>query len=387
MLIYVMIVVAADVLLERPPSRPTVPSDTVKWTVEERPTVDIGDGSAEYEFFGRLVDAVVLNGQIHALDMSGPRVVVYSRDGQFVNRYGGSGEGPGEFVRPTSIWADEAGRIRIFDQGLQRLTTFSDRGELLQTTPIRGVVNRAGAVGAFADGPEFVREADAMGSGRTIGLRRDTVLFATIDSTGAWDRLVARVPGQYVSVMELEGRTAFRPAPFTPRPSHTAWGTCLFITSGDEPRVDIFDPVGRRIGGFATDDEPRRVEPEHVEEWSAAVLGEAQGEQRSAAEAMISRIPRADHLPVYNDMLTDPDGLIWLQVYEPPLGQAATLKIFDQAGRPRGTVVLPESLLVFQVGRDFVLGRSTDDLGVQRLRVYRFDRRVPVDGEALASQC
>ncbi len=73
--------------------------------------------------FGEIVDACVLkDGNIAVLDGITCAISLYSPDGTFNGRTGGSGQGPGEFVGPSSMAALQDGRIAVSDPGMARMT-------------------------------------------------------------------------------------------------------------------------------------------------------------------------------------------------------------------------------------------------------------------------
>ncbi len=55
------------------------------------------------------------NGQIFVIEFEADRVAVFSGDGDFVRSFGGLGEGPGEFRKPTAMTWDGVGRLWVAD--------------------------------------------------------------------------------------------------------------------------------------------------------------------------------------------------------------------------------------------------------------------------------
>jgi hypothetical protein len=96
-----------------------------------------------------LVDVVeASNGDLLVLDRRFLKVVVFAPDGS-VRRIvpHRSGEGPGEFRRPTSLAVDDAGHVFILDPGLLRVLEFDTIGTLVRSIPsplAYRVVPRAG---------------------------------------------------------------------------------------------------------------------------------------------------------------------------------------------------------------------------------------------------
>ena len=48
--------------------------------------------------------------------------------------------------------------------------------------------------------------------------------------------------------------------------------------------------------------------------------------------------------------------------------------VFDPEGRALGFIETPEGLTVLEIGADYLLGRVTDDLGVESVQVWGLER-------------
>jgi hypothetical protein len=68
--------------------------------------------------------------QFIILDKSTSNVFIFSEKGKIVESFGKKGRGPGEMMRPTSLYADKD-FIFIFDRTLSRVTIFNFAGEIV----------------------------------------------------------------------------------------------------------------------------------------------------------------------------------------------------------------------------------------------------------------
>lgn len=92
-------------------------------------------------------------------------------------------------------------------------------------------------------------------------------------------------------------------------------------------------------------------------------------------EAMADAIP--DRRPAYSGLVVDPLGYVWLQEFR--LNTAASREprrwfVFDPAGAWMGVVELPADFDLFEVGEDYVLGNSRDEMDVETIRLLRLSR-------------
>jgi hypothetical protein len=62
-------------------------------------------------------------GRIYLIGPQGT-VQVFQRDGHLLFRFGSTGSGHGEFIRPTAIWTDRLDRIYVADTGNHRIQSF-----------------------------------------------------------------------------------------------------------------------------------------------------------------------------------------------------------------------------------------------------------------------
>ena len=81
--------------------------------------------------------AVGRSGRLFVLDADFKKVVVFSPEGEFVGLMtGGAGEGPGEFQFPNQIVAGPGDDLWISDLQLQRISRFSQDGQLVASIPV-----------------------------------------------------------------------------------------------------------------------------------------------------------------------------------------------------------------------------------------------------------
>jgi len=74
--------------------------------------------------------------------------------------------------------------------------------------------------------------------------------------------------------------------------------------------------------------------------------------------------------------MTDALDHLWVEEYEIPGEERPGVlwTVFDPEGRVLGFVETPEGLEVFEIGEGYMLGRITDELGVEFVQVWPLDR-------------
>jgi len=131
----------------------------------------------------------------------------------------------------------------------------------------------------------------------------------------------------------------------------------------------------REAARFERDDPPARVSRDDVARNRRERLARIQVESfRRLQEQVLSEIPAPKTMPAFHGLLADEGGRLWVGEYPRSAAEARRWSVFAADGRQLATVRTPAGLEVLQVGDGFVLGRWTDDSGVEHVRVHRLDK-------------
>src|SRR6185436_7139711 len=65
-------------------------------------------------------------------------------------------------------------------------------------------------------------------------------------------------------------------------------------------------------------------------------------------------------VPAYKAMLVDSEGMVWVRDYRRTSPSLVTWTVFTREGKQASEVQLPLHLTVFEIGRDYVLGKFID---------------------------
>ena len=85
---------------------------------------------------------------------------------------------------------------------------------------------------------------------------------------------------------------------------------------------------------------------------------------------LYQEMPKPRFLPSYAGLQVDPGGNLWVRQYSSEADPVFVWTVFDPSGRMLGDVQFPPGLVVFEVGRDYVLGRWRDETDIEFVRLY-----------------
>lgn len=360
--------------------------------VEPEPILEIGGSldDPEDQLF-RVADAVRLpDGRIAVANAGSNEIRIYGARGRLETSFGREGEGPGEFRWIGSLHVLSADSLAVFDRSHHRISTFSTGGELVEDVPVpQGDVPR-GDVGS-------AREVTRLPDGRWVsvherlpddvdGLWRKTARLVLRDPEFDPIRLLAEVPAEIWVSWTVDGRAMTRGAPFWPLLTLDAIGSCVVAGIGDEAGVRII-PASADPRRLDLDVDRRAVTEAVFNGWIEDLASDVPAEQRGLVDRMMRDIPRPDSLPVVQKVVADPEGLLWIQRYEPPVGWSSRWEVLDLDGAHVASVELPEAYRVMDIGTDYLLGLRTGPLDMEILAMHAIERGGPSSAAGGGALC
>jgi streptogramin lyase len=176
-------------------------------------------------FFGPR-DVAVTNERIFVTDTGNERVQVFSRDGTFLNAFGGYGSEPGQFIEPTGIDIGPDGNVWVADSGNARIQVFTIEGAFVEEIHVPSWVGQLGIdrLNALRFGP-------------------DGVLYVTSPLTGA------------VEAYDGESLVALRNVPLMRIGGIAVTGNGTLLLT-DVNAADVREIVPELPGGFGVRPEP-----------------------------------------------------------------------------------------------------------------------------------
>jgi hypothetical protein len=130
------ILLGCILLIQCQPSSKKIENSTIKQTVNFGNIVKtkISEVISDYSFIhletteesliGGIGQIEIYKDNIFILDDRSNNVLVFSIDGKFIHKFTNRGNGPGEFITPTSFYIDKKGYFLLFDTQLNRILKY-----------------------------------------------------------------------------------------------------------------------------------------------------------------------------------------------------------------------------------------------------------------------
>ena len=381
-------------------NRAPAPDSRLGWEVGDEPVVSIGtrDASDAFQFY-RVGDATRLaDGRIVVANGGSNELLVFDADGNHLGAWAGEGDGPGEFwdlstVRPwpgDSLIAGDSqqGRASIFGLSGVHGRTMSLRGPPDPTTREVAAAGPAADTGSVSVEPHVVLRVLPDGTlltrtprGYRRGFHRWESTYALMGTDGSTRASL----GNYLGIetfsafyQQPDGNVAVIPLwhPFGRRTVTTAWGDLAAIGDTETYEIKAYRSDGSLARIVRRDHEtriPTQTEQDEAFRDRFAGLPEEDREPRMAVAA---DVPLVESFPAYSRLRGDALGNLWVGEFKLPGAQyEGTLwTAFDREGRVLGFVATPGGLGILEIGEDYILGSTTDEMDVEYVQLWELVR-------------
>ncbi|MXW17675.1 MAG: hypothetical protein F4X60_09655 [Gemmatimonadetes bacterium] len=349
------------------------------WRLGPEPLVSIGrmEGGEPY-LFHRVFGATLLSDGRIVVGDDGPKELrVFDRNGEYLETWGGQGEGPGEFGG-AQLWGMErlAGdSILVWHFWYPELTVFGPNGEFVR----RFIPERS-------RWDNWDRRSHlwplSVSRGGLILAGQDDVYFdpAEVEVWDAGGRLRGSLGAHPARESSRAGDEDGGPLMFGDYVYRRAWGDLFIISSNRRYEIKAFAVDGSLARIVRMEHVPREPAEVHIEAYIGERLSRIPSERTdrlAERRRELRSMPVAEHLPAFAAVRGDDAlGYLWVFEYEAPGEETAgtLFNIFDSEGRVLGYFEIPEGMAIMEIGADYVLARVENDLGVHSVQLLPFER-------------
>lgn len=346
----------------------------VRWALADIPSWTVGelDGDREY-LLDRVAGATQLeNGTILVANGGTNELRFYDPTGSFVRSEGREGQGPGEFEYLRALGPCRENGFVAFDLNWQ-MNAYTPDGTFIAKTVFR----------APEGASPYNLACDADGHVLLIGWGRDASSAPDVGYYRTYDRLLLTNHdgevlvdfGRRLVSERIGGRGGSRPHPAGRATRFALHDDHVFVGSGEKFEVEVWDMNNNLLSLLRGPDVDLTVTAAIKSAYLKGRLAAAPEERHPDLRRQVEGWEWPEHLPAYVDMKVDVEGVVWLLAYTPESDAQQRWSLMDPGIGYIGDIVLPRRHSLLDIGVDYLLLLTTDDLDVERVVKLALDRR------------
>ncbi len=371
--------------------------DASAWRVGSEPALTIGvvDGEPEYQLFRASRVFALSDGRIVVANNGTSEVRYYDTSATFLFSLGGRGGGPGEFESMQWALPTNADSVIVFERD-GSVSIFDHQGRFVDVIRLETRIKATPEyVGRFTTGDYLTMRQPELSVQeyleQPMGERRESLEALSHDHTGIVQGTLQVFPHRsiHTQMRDIPGTGARKPIQlpvwFAPSTAVVAFADSFYLGTGDTYEISLFDSRGVLHRIVRRQHEPRAVTQADIDrgiEYYRGAWGEEPkggGEYVHAQLEWMADTPANERFPPYGrDFLVDAEQNLWVERFEPQgwyedgvRGFPMRFDVFESSGRFLGAVEMPDNFRPTDIGHDYVLGLSEDDLEVQYALKYQ----------------
>ena len=352
------------------------PDDSrLDWRIGPEPAVSIGvlEGSDPYMLFA-VTDATILSdGRIVVVNRGTRELRVFDALGSYLDAWGGRGEGPGELRDVMHIEPLPGDSVIVWGWLDPTMTVFDPAG---------GFVRTALSDRSLSDDPTgYLGPRSATPDGSILASQNQSFVEDMV--VEIWDP--EGNPRESLGTHEarepttLVGNTNY-PTTFGQELVLEPWGELVVISPTDRYEFKAFARDGTLARIVRRDHEPRSPTDAHLQAYIDEQVNRIPSEMvdlRVQTRREYETVPVAEQLRAFASIVSDRMDHLWVEEYEAPGEEMEGVlwTVFDPEGRVLGFVETPQALEIYEIGEDYILGKTEDEeFGVESVQVWRLER-------------
>ncbi len=211
----------------------------------------------------------------------------------------------------------------------------------------------------------------AQARGLESGLTRDPAILARYSADGGVIDTLGRFLGREVFIGSEGGRAVMSAPLFARLTSAAVRGNEVFVGDQESYEIGLYSPAGALRRLIRVSDVDLALSADDIEAAVEERLSQEPIARRALLRAHLEAMDVPPSRPAYGRFVVDAEGNLWVAGYGPPGEAPGHWRVFAEDGRLLGSVEVPDRFRVYQVGPDWVLGVWSDELDVERVRLYR----------------
>ena len=367
-----------------PEPRPNGPA----FRLSVRPRVSIGqvEGAPEYQLFRATQGTLLADGTIVVSNTGTQELRFYDRTGKYLRSAGRKGQGPGEFATLSLVGTLAADSLLISDFQLKRYSVFDRAGKFVRSFPAPtelGPITYANA-GVLRDGRLVAFRGAAGPEPEASSRLRKPVTLYFVSRDGAIAGALGEFPGVEMATGGRANRMAGTAVVFGRKIHAKARGDRIAVANDDAYSIRIHDASGKLLYLIRQNRAPVPVRPGDFERALPGPLRGGATPDNPLAQslrAILDDMYKHTTMPAFggtgsetSSFRFDPSGGLWVQEHQISPDDPQAWQAFDREGAFVGRLDLPAKVTLLDVGPDWVLLKTLDELDVEHVQLYGLER-------------
>jgi hypothetical protein len=350
------------------------------WTVGAAPTRSIGglEAGEEQQLFQVGGATRLPDGRLAVASSGTHDVRVFDSEGDLLARYGAEGDGPDEFRGASLVGRYGADTLVVFDATLSRVSLVHPVDGFVGSTPVvwsgKGFPVGRGLLG---DGSILIGGGMSFSSseGFPTGVIRPLSTYGWVGRDGAEGQVLGDYPAAEMFARANEQGFMARGLPFARVTSAAAAPDGVWLGTAESWEIAFHGTDGRLRRLVRTDRAPRPVtEADRRAHVDAEVADAGTENEARQIRGLLEEMPVADVFPPYQSFVVDALGYLWVEDYLGEDEEVPRWTVFDARGRAVARLETPARTRVLEIGADYLLGRTLDELDVESLTLWGLTR-------------
>lgn len=354
-------------------------SEGAEWTIATEPLLVIGDVVGDPPYLFSDIRGVVRleDGSIIVGDGQSRELRIFDENGRFVRSVGGPGDGPSEFPQSlNSLERCGTDRLYAVDRQARRVTSFGLNGDFRRIVefsepgserlPYAHRCTWDGGFIAIGWGDLNLLLSQPMPAGVEAMMYSQNAPVWVLDSLNA----ISLELGDLLSSERIRVRNGSSPHPFGRATKFAVSNDRIYIGTGEGISVRVIEDgalvrIQRTVTENLVLDDAMKSAYLNAD---SALVDSRYRNMVILAEAFPPEVPG------FTELLASSSGYLWAKRFSMPGEDENCWGVFDPDGIFLGNVELPNRFSLMEVGDDYLLGVTRDDLDVERVALYSLAR-------------
>lgn len=336
-------------------------------------------GAPEHVLFNARYAALLTDGRVVVGNAGTNQLFFFSPAGEFLEAFGGPGDGPGEFQRFFGL--HECGDDRLVVEELSRMSLIRGRtAEFERNVQISGhLAAGRGVIGGVDQGCSAALMVDqappTIEASNRVFDSSVTLYWADLE-TGARDSL-GTFPGTELYPWEMRGRPAPIRAPFGRNAVWTVHADGVVFGSARDVSFQLLGDGGQLLRVVRWGAPPLSVADQEWEDFERSREDFVrQNPEEADLQPPRGYLPRPEEKPPYAALRVDQSERIWVRsyggysVYGPE--PSSVWWVFTPEGEWVAEVRMPDGLEVLTIGDSTLVGVVRDEFDLEQVQLHRF---------------